>query len=553
MASSVGVCGNVDLRSLEIYGTGAPLTFMESSVVRTSIASDPSFWDGPDAFLVFFDPNLVLPGGRVSSAHDDAIVQWFEARLKELSGVAEGRADKTIMVANVVVINDTLDADVLLRAGEDGRLAQRLNGMIHQAAQGLPNVVVLDWARIVATQGSSRVYDDKYWYIGRMPLSGAGARLLWEEFQSVLAMMGGARKKVLCLDLDNTLWRGICGESGPRGVGLSEEGSDKAYRDLQRHIKGLKDMGVLLAINSKNNAEDALAVFRDNPMMILQEGDFAATRINWNDKVSNLCSIADELSLGLDAFVFIDDSSVEREFVQNALPAVAVPEFPVEAFELPAWFRAQVARKHFRSRNLTAEDRVRTDQYHRRREREAVTAALSHEDAISRLGIELTVECDNSGNLARLHQMVQKTNQFNLTTIRYTEAELRERILSGEYSVWNAWYRDKFGDEGIVAMAVVSQKEPKLESFVMSCRVIGRNVEYALLGAICEGLKAAGLRTLSAEYRATSRNGPCRDLLPAAGFKGAEAEYAGDLAAVLERLKSLAAGVRIGSSPASAQ
>jgi FkbH-like protein len=164
------------------------------------------------------------------------------------------------------------------------------------------------------------------------------------------------------------------------------------------------------------------------------------------------------------------------------------------------------------------------------------------------LQIELTVECDNAGNLARLHQMSQKTNQFNLTTIRYTESELKERILSRDYSVWNAWYRDKFGDEGIVAMAVVSNKEPRLESFVMSCRVIGRGIEFALLGSICRELMARGERSLTAEYRETAKNGPCKGLLPTAGFKGAGVEFNGDLTAVLGRLNSLAAGVRISSS-----
>jgi FkbH-like protein len=140
---------------------------------------------------------------------------------------------------------------------------------------------------------------------------------------------------------------------------------------------------------------------------------------------------------------------------------------------------------------------------------------------------------------------VQKTNQFNLTTIRYSEAELKERILSPDYSVWNAWYRDKFGDEGIIAMAVVSHKEPKLESFLMSCRVIGRNVEFALMVTICEWLKAGGSRMLAAEYRATAKNGPCKDFLQAAGFEGAGAEVTGDLPSVIERLNSRASGISI--------
>jgi FkbH-like protein len=542
--NSVGVCGNVDLRSLQLYASGVPLTFLESSVARTSIVADSSFWKGSVAFLVFLDPNWTLPAGRVLATQDEEIAQWFTARLQELSDLAISHPDRTFVVANVAVFNDTLDADVLLRAGEHADLAQRLNRMIFTATRDFPNVVPLDWARIVATHGSSRLYDSKYWYMGRMPLSGTGARLLWEEFVGTLEMLTTPPRKVLCLDLDNTLWRGICGEEGPRGVGLSEEGVDKAYRDLQSCFKALKEMGVLLAINSKNNVEDALAVFRENPMMILKESDFAALRINWIDKSANLRSIADELSLSLDAFVFIDDSDVERDLVRKSLPEVAVPDFPTEAFELPAWFRERVARKHFRFRAITDEDRARTDQYRRRRSRDVAAASLSREDAIAQLQIELRVERDVVDSLARLHQMAQKTNQFNLTTLRYTEAELKERMLSDRYSVWNAWYRDKFGDEGIVAMAVVSHDQPKLESFLISCRVIGRNVEFALLGAICDGLETMGLRTLAAEYRATARNAPCKDFLATAGFAGDGLEFAGDLGILAERSSRLAAGIR---------
>jgi FkbH-like protein len=551
MTNSVGVCSNVDLRTLELCVGGTKLSFMENSVARTSIAAEPEFWDGPSEFLVFLDPSRVLPGGRFLSADDHAISQWFASRLAELSGLAARYTDRIIVVANVATTNDTFDADAILHAGTDGKLAGQLNGMIHSAIQDHPNVVVLDWSRIVATYGSSTLYDDKYWYLARLPLSGAGARLLWEEFRSTVMMMRGVPKKVLCLDLDNTLWRGICGETGARGVGLSEEGIDKAYRDFQRYIKGIKNLGVLLAINSKNNTDDALAVFRDNPMMILQESDFAAMRINWSDKVANMCSMAEELSLGLDAFVFIDDSHAEREFVRSALPDVAVPDFPAEPFELPAWFRNKVARNYFRRRAYTREDQGKTEQYARQRERRAASAAVSPEESIARLQIELTVESDNPANLARLHQMSQKTNQFNLTTIRYTEAELQQRIHSADYTVWNAWYVDRFGDEGIVAMAVVSHELHKLESFVMSCRVIGRGVEFALLRAVCEDLSGRGWRSLAAEYIATARNGPCKDLLVAAAFSGAGPDFAGDLPVVLERLKSLGTGIRINSTPRS--
>jgi len=547
--SSVGVCANVNLRSLELYGADTHLTFMESAFALTSIATDPSFWSGSTEFLVFLDPNWILPGGRLLAAQDDQIADWYAARLQELAGIAGSHPDSTFVLANCVLIDETFDADVLLRTLGSTDLGQRLNDMVCRTAQALANVIPLDWAHMVATQGSSRVYDSKYWYLGRMPLSGAGSRLLWEAFRASLEMARSAPRKVLCVDLDNTLWRGVCGEEGPHGVGLSEEGVDKAYRDLQSCIKGLKDLGVLLTVNSKNNPEDALAVFRDNPMMVLQDADFAAMRINWADKAANMRSLSEELSLGLDAFVFIDDSSVEREFVRRALPEVAVPDFPAEAHELPAWFRTQVARRHFRFRAITSEDRARTELYHRRRGREVATASLSRAETIAQLQIELTVERDSVANLPRLHQMAQKTNQFNLTTIRYTETAMKERILAQDFSVWNAWYRDKFGDEGIVAMAVVSHGMPKLESFLMSCRVIGRSVEFAFLHAICEQLAAMGERSLAAEFRATAKNGPCSRFLPQVGFEGDGVEFFGDIETIIGRTAVLAIGVDAVSRP----
>lgn len=519
MKPTIGICSNVDLRTLDLVDADHQRIYQDPATARASLLGDGAFWSQADHFLVFLDVEFGTAGaGRVLSGEDEGIRSWFAERLTELEQIAANNTDKSFVIANVALVNDNLDRDIELNSVSDD-LAGRINGLIAEAASRQGNVTVMDWARQLGLLGAVTLYDPRYWYMARMPLSKSGAQALWNEFLGVLDMATGDPKKVLCVDLDNTLWRGLCGEEGPRGVGVSEEGADKAFRDFQARIRGLKDLGVLLAINSKNNAEDALAVFRDNPMMILHEDDFAAMRINWGDKSENMRSIAEELSLDLGSFVFIDDSSVERELVRAALPEVVVPEFPDEAVDLPVWLSRTVAR-HFRRRTLTSEDRRKTEQYSNRRKRASSTDALSRDEAIRSLRIGITVECDKPENLPRLHQMAQKTNQFNLTTLRYTEAELRERIESPRFAVFDAWYRDRFGDEGIVALAVVelNRKMPRIESFVMSCRVIGRGVEYALLGAIGENLAAQGFSALEGRFEPTPRNAPCSTFLSTAGF-----------------------------------
>jgi FkbH-like protein len=262
------------------------------------------------------------------------------------------------------------------------------------------------------------------------------------------------------LDLDNTLWGGIIGEDGIEGIKLSEDGIGKVYRDFQFLIKGLKDIGIPLGIVSKNNINDAKEVFEKHPMMVLKFEDFIIKKINWNNKVDNIKEIAKELNLGVDSFVFIDDNPVERDIVRQYLPEVVVPDFPEkEITELPEWFINEIIYNYFARTTLTEEDKEKTEQYKSNLERKKLMKKLNIDDFIDSLKIKLNFYVNDKRFIERTAQQTQKTNQFNLTTRRYTVMDIEKFINSEEYIVFNLEYEDKFGNEGIIGTAIVKLEE----------------------------------------------------------------------------------------------
>ena len=275
---------------------------------------------------------------------------------------------------------------------------------------------------------------------------GSLARLL----QQALDAFVGRARKVLILDLDNTLWGGVVGESGPLGIDLSEDGTGRCYRDFQRTVKALQGTGVLLAISSKNNPADLEEVFERNPMMILRREDFACIRANWETKPQNLVEIAESLNLGLDSFVFLDDNPIEREMVKAALPMVAVPDFPEHLEQLPGWFLREIVPAWFGKYILTNEDNGKTRQYRANEERRQLSRSLDFDEFLRDLQIECGMRVDPVEQTARIAQLTQKTNQFNLTSRRYQITDIEHFLGSSSHAVLLLDYRDRFGDEGSV-------------------------------------------------------------------------------------------------------
>jgi FkbH-like protein len=380
-------------------------------------------------------------------------------------------------------------------------------------------VVALDWEWHTRGLAAASVHDARLWYVARMRLSPGGLAALAELIACSAAASRGATCKVAAVDLDGVMWGGVVGEAGVRGIELSEERVGLAFQDFQRELLRLRDVGILLALCSKNNQEDASEVFERHPAMVLRREHFSAERINWQDKATNLCEIAAELQLGLDSFVFLDDSPIEREWVRRALPEVVVPELPRDPAERPAMLRSISG---FRRIALTDADRGRAAAYRAERGRRELSAATpSFESFLLSLEQQATIEPVSDASLARAAQLCQRTNQFNLTTRRYDSAELERMVGEDDVELYTLALSDRFGDSGITGLAIlrVAEEEAEIDTFLMSCRILGRRAEDALLAFLAVRAAARGARLLVGRFELTAKNGQAADFYSTRAFE----------------------------------
>jgi FkbH-like protein len=360
--------------------------------------------------------------------------------------------------------------------------------------------------------------DPKMAFLARMEVSRAGMEALARETMRFLRALTGRARKALVLDLDNTLWGGIIGEDGLPGIRLGDAPPGNAYVAFQRRLRAMQRRGVLLAINSRNNPADALEALGSHPEMVLRPGDFAAMRINWESKVENIREIARALNLGLDALAFWDDDPAERERMRAMAPEVLTIEVPRD----PALYERAIAQVgEFDTLALTEEDRARGRMMAEGRARTEARARFGTEEEFLRsLEIRATLAPPDAVTLPRFAQLTARTNQFNLTTRRHAEADLARTIASGRFLARGLRVSDRFGDEGWVGFALFECEgdRARLDTFLLSCRVIGRKVEHAFLAACLEDLREAGVLHVEASYRPTPKNALCEGFLPDAGF-----------------------------------
>jgi FkbH-like protein len=389
------------------------------------------------------------------------------------------------------------------------------------ARDELENVHILDVDLVESRCGKSRATDARMWLAARLPWSEAMLQELTSEHMRFLRAFVGQTRKCLVLDLDGTLWGGVAGEDGLAGVRLGADPPGNAYVLFQREILKLWTRGVLLAICSKNNPEDALQVLRHHPAMVLRESHFAAQRINWQPKPANLKEIAAELNIGLDSLVFLDDSAAERGAVRAELPAVLCPDLPSD----PASYRpALLGLGVFESVALTDEDRRRNEMYTQQKERSQLQSQHqggSLESHLAELGTSVEIFAATASVLPRLAQLTQKTNQFNMTTQRCSEARITELEDSGSL-VYGMRLEDRFGDSGVVGLAIASPRSREmweLNNLLLSCRVIGRGAESALLAHVSDEVHQRGATRLQGWFLPTPRNIPARECYRMHGFR----------------------------------
>jgi FkbH-like protein len=396
---------------------------------------------------------------------------------------------------------------------------RKINDEVRHAASEHRGVYVLDYDGLVARQGRLRWKDERKWLTARMPIAADQLLHLSREWMRFVAPLTGKVAKALVVDLDNTLWGGVIGEDGMTGIKCDAEYPGAAYQALQRAMLDLSKRGILLAICSKNNPDDAMEALNTHPGMLLRPKHFAAMRINWSDKSQNLREIASELNIGIDSLAFLDDNPVEREQVRAALPEVTVIDLPEDPLEYATTLRESPV---FERLMLSAEDQQRTAFYAEQRERsEAEQSFQSKEDFYRFLEQEAEIAPVLPATLARISQLTQKTNQFNLTTRRYTEPQISDMAARAQWQVSSIRVRDRFGDHGLVGVAIAHDEGEvcEIDTLLLSCRVIGRMVETALLAYLAESAAARGRRRLSGWFLPTKKNVPAKDFYAQHGFQ----------------------------------
>jgi FkbH-like protein len=360
----------------------------------------------------------------------------------------------------------------------------------------------------------------KAWYLGKIPFHADVFVEAARDIKAAARGLSGAARKLLILDLDDTLWGGIVGDVGWQNLQLGgHDGVGEAYVDFQRSIKALKRRGIILGLVSKNTEAVALEALRSHPEMILRPEDFAGWRINWGDKAQNVSDLAAELNLGLQSVVFIDDNPVERARVREALPEVFVPEWPTDKLLYPSEL---LSLRCFDAPTLTQEDFQRAEMYAAERDRNAIREQVgSAEEWLESLQMVVKVEPLGAANAARTVQLLNKTNQMNLTTRRLTESELSTWNNSPGRAVLTISVADKYGSSGLTGILGVEEvgQTCTIVDFVLSCRVMGRRVEETMLHIAVEWARARGLKTVVATYVPTKKNQPCHDFWLKSGFQ----------------------------------
>src|ERR1700761_4655984 len=407
--------------------------------------------------------------------------------------------------------------------GTQRQLLTAINKGLVESVYGTEDVVV-DIASLAENIGLARWHSPAQWNMAKLPFADEFVPVYADYVARVLAALRGKSRRCLILDLDNTLWGGVIGDDGLEGIKVAQgDATGEAYLSVQRMALALRERGVVLAVSSKNNDETARSVFRDHPEMLLREEHLAVFQANWNDKATNIKAIAEELSLGLDAMVFLDDNPAERGLVRKLLPQVAVPELPSD----PALYaRTLSAAGYFASVTFSQEDAKRADFYQDNARRVNLQKQAGNvDDYLASLNMEIIFQPFDKTGRSRITQLVNKSNQYNLTTRRYTEAEIAQAEADPNCFTLQVRLTDIFGDNGMISVVICRETEPKvweIDTWLMSCRVLGRGVQDMVLNEILKHAGANNIDRLLGIYIPSARNQMVENHYPLLGFESVD-------------------------------
>lgn len=494
---------------------------------RTALQDDASalFEFKPDALLFAFDAAHLFgvqnPG--LTSAAADALLEAAAERIRGVWQLARRRFAGQILQQSIApVVPPLLGLNERRLPGSTAALLDRLNLRIAEMAQQ-EGVDVLDLSRAIANDGLNIWHEPVLWHRAKQEISPIAAPAYGDLAMRLIAAQQGRSAKCLVLDLDNTLWGGVIGDDGLEGLRLGQGSAlGEAFVAFQVYARALSRRGVILAVCSKNDPENARLPFEKHPEMVLKLADIACFVANWSDKAGNLRHIAERLNIGIDSLVFADDNPFERNIVRRELPMVAVPELPDD----PAFYAQCLADAgYFEALHVTAEDFERGGQYRANIAREDLRA--SHTDLegyLKSLNMELRWQPFDRVGLQRIVQLINKTNQFNLTTRRYTEGDVLAIMNTPGALTLQLRLLDAFGDNGIIGIVVgiPENRTLRLDTWLMSCRVLGRQVEEATMNLVAAEAQRLGAARLLGEYLPTKKNNMVRDHYRKLGFENIE-------------------------------
>lgn len=492
----------------------------------------------PQSALYRFDPNVVFltvltsdvaPELWSGSVHESsAILETLVQRVVDHFGqliVAFRAKSASHLIIHLLERPAYPNQGVLDNQIIDSPMAaiRRINDEVRLVACQHKNVYTLDYDGLISRFGSLNWRDEVKWQIARMPIKAAFHRSLAQEWLKFLHPITGRIAKVVAVDLDNTIWGGVVGEDGLAGIKLGTEYPGAAYSSLQKALLELRERGLVLAICSKNNIDDVTAVFEKHPEMLLKLKDFSAVSVNWLEKSDNLRAIATQLNVGLEAVAFIDDNPVERQQVRSELPEVYVVELP----DSPVQYADAVRTfPPFERLALSQEDRERS-RYYASKEKvlELQSKSQSKEEFYLSLQQRVIIEPVTALTLARVAQLTQKTNQFNLTTRRYSEQQISEFVGRPDWRTYTIRVIDRYVDNGLIGVAFThdSQEACVIDTFLLSCRVIGRGIETALLSYVVRDAGNRRIRILKGIFIPTKKNQPAESFYKNHGFSLVEA------------------------------
>lgn len=484
----------------------------------------------PDSELYRFAPQGVLlqmcteklqeafydrpPEARASFAEDTY------ARIRQIWSRIGSHIPATVLQCNFPLIDDGVFGQFGNKTEQSFLCQQRkLNYLLMQGCQEAKNTFLIDLDALQTALGRSTFADPKLYYVAKMPISLAALPAAAKLVVDVVRSLQGAVKKCLVLDLDNTLWGGVIGDDGLSGIQIGELGTGHAFSDFQKWLKELKNRGILLTVCSKNNEDTAKEPFEKHPEMVLRLEDFSMFVANWEDKARNIRTIQQALNIGMDSMVFLDDNPFERELVRTMIPEITVPELPEDPALYLQYLRGLDL---FETASYSREDAGRTEQYREKAQRAAFEAAFqSYDDYLEALQMRASAAAFDPFHYPRIAQLTQRSNQFNLRTVRYTEAEIE--ALAQDDSRIGLYFtlKDKFGDHGLISV-VVLEKQPEdtlfISEWLMSCRVLKRGMEEFIVDKILSVAAQQGFRRVVGEYIPTPKNAMVKDLYEQLGF-----------------------------------